>query len=75
MAYTQDDLTQIEAAILRLQKGEHIVSVSYEGRSVTYAGPQLSDLMALRDRMKGELAQTNKTRTRQIRLTTSKGLT
>jgi len=73
MSYSQTDLTDIESAILKLQKGERVASVTYDGKTIRYTDVQLNDLLALRDRMRAELASSNASRVRQIRLNPTSG--
>ncbi|MBO6759284.1 MAG: hypothetical protein JJ902_23375 [Roseibium sp.] len=51
MAYTQDQLDRLEAAIAR-----GVRTVSYNGESVTYES--LKDMRALRNEMRAELGAT-----------------
>lgn len=56
MAWTQDEIDQVRAAIVALATGARVVSVSYAGppaRSVTY---HATDLKTLRD-LKAEMEQ------------------
>lgn len=73
MSYTETDLSDVEAAILKLQKGERVASVTYDGKTIRYTDVQLNDLLALRDRMRSELAAATDTRVRQIRLNPTSG--
>ena len=74
MPYTEQDLTDIETAIRKLQSGERVASVSYDGKTVSYSQVQLGELISLRDRMRQEIKAVAGTRTRQIRVFTSKGV-
>lgn len=57
MAFTAADLTAAETAIRALVAGERTVSVTMEGRTVTYAREDLEALMTYRDRIKQEVDQ------------------
>jgi hypothetical protein len=74
MPYTNTDLAEVEDAIRRLQRGERVASVAYDGKTVSYTPVQLGELTRLRDRMRAEVQQVMGNRTRQIRLSTTKGL-
>jgi hypothetical protein len=74
MPYTDQDLTDIETAIRNLQSGERVASVAYDGKTVSYSQVQLGELISLRDRMRQEIKAVAGTRTRQIRVFTSKGV-
>ncbi len=41
MPYTEQDLTDIETAIRKLQSGERVASVAYDGKTVSYSQVQL----------------------------------
>ena len=72
MAYTDKDLQSLDDAILKLQQGERVASVAYEGYSVQYAQVHLKDLLALRHHLKTELSSASKSR--RIQVITSKGI-
>ncbi len=67
-------LSQIESAITRLQNGERIASIAYGDYAVKYERVELSELMALRDRLKAELRARNRSTKRRIVITTHKGV-
>jgi hypothetical protein len=67
------NLLAINDAIAKLQSGERIASVAYEGYTVHYAPVQLKELIALRDTMARDIKASNASRTRQIHVITSKG--
>jgi hypothetical protein len=67
----QVELEQIDDAIKKLQSGERIVNVSYNGHSVTYASIELNELLAQRSRLQGLLGEPAK---RQIIFATHKGV-
>lgn len=48
MAYTSTDLTNIEAAIIALARGQRAVSVRIGDKSIEYAAAQLPELIRLR---------------------------
>ena len=59
--YTQDDLTQVTAAIVALATGSRVVTVTYAGppqRSVTYGFANLTDLRALQAEIQRDLQGT-----------------
>jgi len=72
MTPCEDRLKAIEEAILQLQKGERIASVSYEGYTVHYAPLQIKELIALRDKILSEIKKSRSSTTR-IQVITSKG--
>jgi hypothetical protein len=51
-----------------------VASVAYDGKTVSYSQVQLGELISLRDRMRQEIKAVAGTRTRQIRVFTSKGV-
>ena len=69
--YTNDDLIAIEKAILDLQSGKRVTSVSYGDTQVQYAVTNLDDLIKFRNQIKMNMANTAK---RQVIFSTSKGL-
>ena len=73
MAYSAADLAAIEAAILELAKGERVVSVTIDGRTVQYQQADLEKLAALRNQMQSE-SQAAAGRPRFVLTSTSKGL-
>lgn len=73
MAYTQQNLSDVESAIANLAAGARVQSVSYDGRTVTYHPANMADLLKLRDDMSRELARTTKKRVRMVRLVASSG--
>jgi hypothetical protein len=74
MPYTEQDLTDIETAIRKLQSGERVASVAYDGKTVSYSQVQLGELISLRDRIRQEVKSTTGAKTRQIRVFTRKGV-
>ncbi len=74
MPYTDQDLTDIETAIGKLQSGERVASVAYDGKTVSYSQVQLGELISLRDRIRQEVKSSTGGKTRQIRVFTSKGV-
>jgi len=74
MPYTDQDLTDIETAIRKLQSGERVASVAYDGKTVSYSQVQLGELISLRDRIRQEVKSTTGAKTRQIRVFTNKGV-
>ncbi len=71
--YTQKDLDAIEKAILNLQSGKRVTSVSYGDTHVQYAGMTLDELLKLRNQIKSNL-ENSKFGKRQVIFSTSKGL-
>lgn len=69
-----EQLAQIETAITQLQAGERVASVAHGDYAVKYERVELSDLIALRDRLRCELATQNKRTKRQVIIATHKGL-
>lgn len=69
--YTNDDLIAIEKAILDLQSGKRVTSVSYGDTHVQYAVTNLADLLKLRNQIKASMTSPSK---RQVIFSTSKGL-
>ena len=69
--YTNDDLTAIEKAILDLQSGKRVTSVTYGDTNVQYASTNLADLLKLRNQIMESLSSSTK---RQVIFSTSKGL-
>jgi len=76
MAYTQTDLEKVERAIIDLAAGERVAEVNFgSGDSTRYDGSVgLSQLLNLRDRIRGELAAAGQgKRLRGYRLNHSRG--
>ncbi len=73
MAYSAADLAAIEAAILELAKGQRVVSVTIDGRTVQYQQADVEKLTALRNQMQSE-SQAAAGRPRFVLTSTSKGL-
>lgn len=59
MAYTSADLTNIEAAIIALARGQRAVRVQIGDKSVQYSEAQLSELIRLKADIQGELGSFN----------------
>jgi hypothetical protein len=77
MAYTQTDLDKVERAIIDLAAGERVAQVDFgSGDSTRYDGSVgLTQLINLRDRIRGELASTGTgKRMRGFRLNHCRGL-
>lgn len=71
MAFSQEDLDRVNAAILALATGERVVSVTMpSGRSVQYAAADLHSLQALKSHIASELGQKRRT----VYVSTEKGL-
>lgn len=74
MAYTTDDLTAVESAIVELATGKRVVKISFSnGEVVEYAPSSVNDLKVLRSEIQGELNSDAGTK-RYFRTITSKGL-
>ena len=71
MISESEKLEIIEKAILELQSGRRVTSVSYGDTHVQYAGTDLDQLLKLRSQIKANLKTSSK---RQIVFTTSKGV-
>ena len=71
--YTNEDLIAIEKAILDLQSGKRVTSVSYGDTHVQYASMNLEDLLKLRSQIKDGLSDSNPHK-RQVIFSTSKGV-
>lgn len=71
--YTNEDLIAIEKAILDLQSGKRVTSVSYGDTHVQYASMNLEDLLKLRSQIKAGLSGSNPHK-RQVIFSTSKGV-
>ncbi len=69
--YTSEDLIAIERAILDLQSGKRVTSVSYGDTHVQYAVTNLDDLLKLRNQIMASMSSSTK---RQVIFSTSKGL-
>lgn len=81
MAYTADQLQQVEDAIIALAAGKRRVEVRFADRTVKYSEADLSKLQALRDTMRKEItdaaaaADASATRRpRMFRARTTRGL-
>lgn len=75
MAWTQEDVDAVKAAILKLATGERVVTVSYAGppaRSVTYHATDLASLRTLYSEMQGAVTAATGSSYRLV--TTRKGL-
>lgn len=55
MAWTESDLAQVQAAIVRLVAGEDVATATLNGQSVTYTKARLPELRALRSEMLREI--------------------
>jgi hypothetical protein len=70
----QEQLRKIEEAIAKLQSGERIASVSYNGHSVSYFGISLDELLKQRQRLQEKLAEADHSAKRQVIFSTHKGV-
>lgn len=73
--YTQQDLQNVEKALLQLALGEKVVSISRStavgSQTITFNQTQIADLERLRAQIKRQLGQV---RSDFIKVSTSKGL-
>ena len=69
----EEELEQVEKAILDLQRGKRVTSVWYGDMRVEYAEVDLDKLLQLRSQMKAGLEGANR-RPRQAHFQTHKGL-
>lgn len=72
--FTIDDLNSVEQAIVNLQTGKRVTSVSYGDTNVQYATMSLADLLRLRSQIKANLDDGSQGKKRQVIFSTSKGL-
>lgn len=70
----QLELEKVEEAITKLQIGQRISSVSYDGHSVSYAAITLEELLQQRQRLLSQIASEQKTVKRQVLFSTHKGV-
>jgi hypothetical protein len=70
----QEQLRKIEEAIAKLQSGERIASVSYNGHSVSYFGISLDDLLKQKQRLQEKIAESSNSAKRQVIFSTHKGV-
>jgi 3-hydroxy-3-methylglutaryl CoA synthase len=69
-----EQLKKIEDAIAKLQSGERIASVSYNGHSVSYFGITLDELLKQRQRLQEKIAEASHSAKRQVIFQTHKGV-
>lgn len=74
MAYTQDQLSQIENAIIALGAGQRAVEVRFGDQVVRYSEADLSQLEKLRDKIRNELVTSSGRRPRMYVARHSRGL-
>jgi hypothetical protein len=70
----QEQLRKIEEAIAKLQNGERIASVSYNGHSVSYFGLSLDELLKQKQRLQEKIAESSNSAKRQVIFSTHKGV-
>jgi 3-hydroxy-3-methylglutaryl CoA synthase len=70
----QEQLQKIEEAITKLQAGERIASVSYNGHSVSYFGITLDELLKQKQRLQEKIAESSHSAKRQVIFSTHKGV-
>lgn len=73
MAYTQTDHDEITTAIVALGKGKRRVTVTTNGKSVTYGQANLAELKDLRSEIASEIASVAGTATDFCYIQTGKG--
>ena len=74
MAYTTDDLSAVQAAIIELATGKRVVKIAFSnGETTEYAASSINALKVLRSDIQGELNSANNVK-RYFRTVTSKGL-
>ena len=74
MAYTSDDLTSVETAIRNLIAGRRVASVTIGGETVQYSQVDLPQLRAIRDEIKGDVAEADGSEISSFYVVGSKGL-
>jgi DNA-binding protein YbaB len=67
-------LQKIEEAIAKLQSGERIASVSYNGHSVSYFGISLDELLKQKQRLQEKIAESSNSAKRQVIFSNHKGV-
>jgi hypothetical protein len=74
MAFTSDDLTAVQSAIVELATGQRVVKISFSnGQNVEYEAAGLNGLKLLRSEIQAEISAAANT-PRYFRTVTSKGL-
>ncbi|MBI9092189.1 MAG: hypothetical protein JEZ12_23500 [Desulfobacterium sp.] len=74
MAYTSDDLTAVQGAIVELATGKRVVKISFSnGQNVEFGAAGLAGLKTLRSEIQAEISAEANTK-RYFRTVTSKGL-
>jgi len=71
VAWTENDLTAVQTAIMELVNGKAVVSASFGGQTISYTRADLDKLRALRAEMMREVEDASPTRSR-IRLTSNR---
>jgi len=64
MAFTATDVTNLEAAIMKLANGARVVECNIDGDMVQYHGSDLKSMMALLSDIKAQIAAASSTATR-----------
>lgn len=64
MAFTATDVTNLEAAIMKLANGSRVEECNIDGDMVQYTRSDLKSMMDLRDTIKAEIAAAASTATR-----------
>lgn len=74
MAFTSDDLTAVQTAIMELATGKRVVKITFSNEeTVEYGAASLAELKLLKSEIQSDLSAAAGTR-RYIRTMTSKGL-
>jgi hypothetical protein len=73
MAYSQADLENVQAALLKLATGKRVVSVTMEGKTIEYSRADLDKLESLRNNIASEINRISKKSSCML-VKTSKGL-
>lgn len=69
MAFTADDLNIVETAIRKLAEGKRVTELRFSDRVVRYESASLSDLIALRDTIRSDIARSAPAGKRRSRVT------
>lgn len=72
MAYTSENLTAVENAIIALATGARVVKVTLNNKTIEYSEASLPQLKKLKAEITADLSTS--TRPRLTRISTSKGL-
>ena len=70
MAFTETDLTNVDAALVALARGQRTVRFTIGDKSIEYSNVDIDKLQKFRDKIAGEVSTTP----RFFMISTSKGL-